>query len=236
MVTIAVCDDENNQRRHIVEILSHITLKGPLHISEYASGEELLDAIRHGYSANIYFLDVYMGVANGVEIAREIREFDKNCAIIFATNSRDHAVDGYGVHALQYLLKPLDERSVGDALDQALEQLSSREDRCISMSNKQGVYRISYSDILYVESNARIALVHTHQKEPLCFYIRLDELEQRLDDERFYRCHKSMIVNLDHVHLVSGSTIVMEDGNSIPVSVKITDARSRFASHMAKRI
>ncbi|RPF47675.1 LytTR family two component transcriptional regulator [Hydrogenoanaerobacterium saccharovorans] len=236
MVTIAVCDDEQKQRKHMIDILYGMTLENSFYISEYASGEELLDDIRLGYSANIYFLDVYMGVSNGIEIAREIREFDKNCAIIFATNSRDHAVHGYGVHALQYLLKPLDERSVGEALAQALEQLSSREDRCISLTNKQGVYRISYSDILYVESNARVALVHTHQKEPLCFYIRLDELEQQLDDKRFYRCHKSYMVNLDHVYSVSGSTMVMKGGNSIPVSVKVTEAKSRFASHMANHL
>ncbi|MEM1485511.1 LytTR family DNA-binding domain-containing protein [Oscillospiraceae bacterium PP1C4] len=235
MLTIAVCDDEHDQRRRIIEILS-MASGAPFQISEYASGEELLDAIHCGNRANIYFLDVYMGVADGVEVAQEIRAFDKNCAIIFATNSRDHAVDGYGVHALQYLLKPLDEKNVGRALDLALEQLSSHKDRFISLTNQQGVYRISYSDILYAESNARVVIVHTRKEEPLSFYIRLDELEQRLDDKRFYRCHKSFLVNLDHVYSVSGGTMIMSGGGSIPASVKITEARSRFASHMANQI
>ncbi len=235
MLTIAVCDDEHDQRKCIAHILS-TELKAPFFISEYTSGEELLDAIRCGHSANIYFLDVFMGVSNGVEIAREIRAFDKNCAIIFATNSRDYAVDGYSVHALQYLLKPLDKKSVGAALALALDYLSTKEDRFLSMTNKQGAYRISYSDILYVESSARVASVYIKEKEPLIFYIQLDALEQRLDDERFYRCHKSFMVNLDHVYSVSGGKIVMTNGASIPVSAKMTDAKIRFASRLANQI
>ncbi|KLU65789.1 transcriptional regulatory protein YpdB [Desulfosporosinus acididurans] len=235
MFTVAVCDDEYDQRRRIIEILSTVAAS-PLQISEYASGEELLDAIRCGHGANIYFLDVFMGVADGVEVAREIRELDRNCVIVFATNSRDHAVDGYGVHALQYLLKPLDEKNVAGALALALEHLSSQKDRFISLVNKQGVYRISYDDILYVESTARVAAIHTRQEEAFCFYIRLDELEQRLDDKRFYRCHKSFIVNLDHVYAVSKGVMMMAGGSNIPVSVKISEARSCFASHLANRI
>ena len=234
MLTIAVCDDEQEQRKRIIDILSK-ELKAPFLINEYTSGEELLDEIRCGHRANIYFLDIYMGVSNGVEIAREIRAFDKNCAVIFATNSRDHAVDGYGVHALQYLLKPLEEKSVGAALALALEYLS-KEDRFLSLTNKQGVYRIRYSDIIYVESNARVASVYIQEKEPLIFYIQLDTLEQQLDDERFYRCHKSFMVNLDHVYSVSGGKIVMTNGASIPVSAKMTDAKIRFASRLANHI
>ena len=235
MFTIAVCDDEQDQRKQITNILS-TELKVPFRTNEYTSGEELMDAIRCGHSANIYFLDIYMGVSNGVEIAREIRAFDKNCAIIFATNSRDHAVDGYGVHALQYLLKPLDKKSVGRALESALEYLSTKEDRFLSLTNKQGVYRIGYADILYVESNARVASVHIQEKEPLIFYIQLDALEQQLDDERFYRCHKSFMVNLDHVYAVSGGKMVMANGQIIPISAKMTDAKIRFASRLANQI
>ncbi len=235
MLTIAVCDDEQDQRKQITDILS-TELKVPFRMNEYTNGEELLDAIRCGHRADIYFLDIYMGVSSGVEIAREIRAFDKNCAIVFATNSRDHAVDGYGVHALQYLLKPLDEKSVGGALTLALEYLSTKEDRFLSLTNKHGVYRISYSDILYVESSARVASVYIQEKEPLIFYIQLDALEQRLDDERFYRCHKSFIVNLDHVYSVSGGKIVLANGENIPVSAKITDAKTRFASRLANQI
>lgn len=234
MLTIAVCDDEHDQRRNLIGILSKA--EAPMHISEYASGEELLAAVRCGRSANIYFLDVFMGVADGVEVAREIRELDKNCAIVFATNSRDHAVDGYGVHALQYLLKPLDEKNVTGALALALEHLSSRKDRFISLTNKQGVYRIRYADILYVESKARVATIYTRQKEALCFYMRLDDLDRQLDDGRFYRCHKSFMVNLDHVYAVSKGAMIMAGGSNIPVSVKISEARSCFASHLANRI
>ena len=44
---------------------------------------------------DIIFLDIYMKFSNGIDIAREIRDFDKECKIIFITSSKDHAIDSY---------------------------------------------------------------------------------------------------------------------------------------------
>ncbi|GAB1456391.1 two-component system response regulator RgbR [Spirochaetota bacterium] len=238
MIRIGLCDDEKPDLDHLRCLVEACARdKGiSFGIAEFGSGEDLLFAIGKGEGFDIIFLDVYMGLANGVDIAREIREFDVSCSIIFATNSREHAIDGYGVHALQYLLKPLTEKNVSMALELALESISRGKNGCIQLSNKVGTYRILLSEILYAESNARIVTVHCQKRGALDFYIRLDDFERLCDDNRFIRCHKSFLVNLDYVHTISGHSLILETGEEIRMSMRASTAKSLFAAHLARTI
>ncbi len=238
MIKIGLCDDEKPDLDHLRCLVGAYARDKRLSfgIAAFGSGEDLLFAIGKGEGFDIVFLDVYMGLADGVDIAREIREFDVSCSIIFATNSREHAIDGYGVHALQYLLKPLTEKNVSMALDLAMDSISRVKDRCIQLSNKVGNYRILLNEILYAESNARVVTVHCHKRGALDFYIRLDDFECLCDDRRFVRCHKSFLVNLDYVHTISGHSMILETGEEIRMSMRPSTAKSLFAVHLARTI
>ncbi|OHD19983.1 MAG: hypothetical protein A2Y38_04680 [Spirochaetes bacterium GWB1_59_5] len=177
-----------------------------------------------------------MGLTNGVDIAREIREFDTECCIIFATNSRGHAIDGYGVHALQYLLKPLAGGNVVMALDQAMDTLSLRQERSIQLGNKLGHYKLLLSDITYAESDARVVTVHCRKQGDLEFYLRLDDFERLCDDARFLRCHKSFLVNLDYVHAVANKSLSLDSGQDVRFSMSPQAVKSIFAAHAARGI
>lgn len=238
MLTIGLCDDEAAEREKLYKIIELYAKQKHLSISIscFQSGEDLLYAISKGQNFDVIFLDVYMGLTNGVNIAREIREFDKTCCIIFATNSREHAIDGYGVHALQYLLKPIGEDSVSAALERAVETLLQKKDRYVHLSNSQGSYKILFNEIIYVESNARVITIHSEKQGVLSFYGRLDNFELQCNDLRFLRCHKSYIVNLDYVYAIVNHSILLEMGQEIPVSIKISKAKDIFASYMARNI
>lgn len=238
MLSIGLCDDDSPDLENLRLIIERYTRLR--HIScalrSFSSGEDLLFAIDKGNTFNIVFLDVFMGLVNGVDIARELREHDQSCSLIFATNSRGHAIDGYGVHALQYLLKPLSEQSVFAALDQAVAQQTQKADRSVLMVNKYGSYRIMLDDIIYVESNARIVTVHTRCQGDLDFYTRLDDFERQCTDRRFLRCHKSFLVNLDYVFAIEHQSITLETGQKIRISKGLSEARGVFASYTAGKI
>ncbi len=205
-------------------------------LSRYPSGEELLLAVSKGLEFDILFLDVYMGPTDGVAVARKIRESDQHCCIVFATNSRDHAIDGFGVHALQYILKPVTAAAVHAALDQALVALSRQEDAFIQVQKRQGCYRIILGDIIFAESNARVVTVHTRLHGDIDFYGRLDDFERQCGDDRFLRCHKSFLVNLDHVHAIVNNCVVLDTGKEIHISTGIAAAKALFASYTARRL
>lgn len=238
MVSIGLCDDETPELENLKCLVAeYARAKGlAFDIACFSSGEDLLHVAGKGRSFDIVFLDVYMGLTNGVDIAREIRKFDTECCIVFATNSRGHAIDGYGVHALQYLLKPLAVRNVSMALDQAMESLSRRQERSIQIGNKLGHYRLLLSDIIYAESDARVVTVHCHKQGDLEFYLRLDDFEKLCGDARFLRCHKSFLVNLDYVHAVANKSLSLDTGQDIRFSMSPQTVKSMFAAHAARGI
>lgn len=238
MLRIGLCDDEAPEREKLYTLIENYAKQKHLsaNICCFQSGEDLLWTISKGQNFDVIFLDVYMGITNGVNIARDIREFDKTCCIIFATNSKEHAIDGYGVHALQYLLKPISEESVMAVLERAMEILMQNKDLYVQLSNRQGSYKILFNEIIYVESNARVITIHTKNQGVLSFYGRLDNFELQCNDRRFFRCHKSYIVNLDYVYAVANHSIQLETRQEIPVSIKISIAKDIFASYTARNI
>lgn len=236
MLNIGLCDDEiaelENLRKLVGDYGDQKSQSFDLHC--FQSGEDLLAAVIGGQVFDLLFLDIYMGSSDGVAVARKIREYDKTCGIIFATNSRDHAINSYGVRAIQYLLKPLAAENVFPALDQALEALSGKTDRCVQIENRQGSYRILLDDILFAESNAKVVTVHTRKQGDISYYDRLDNFERQLGDTRFLRSHKSFLVNLDFVHAIVENCFVLETGEEIRISMSVSEAKKIFAAHTAK--
>ena len=77
---------------------------------EYESGEAFLSACAKLQFA-ILFLDIYMDGVNGIETAKQFRKTDPRCLLIFTTTSTDHALEGFGVRAMHYLVKPYTEEA-----------------------------------------------------------------------------------------------------------------------------
>ena len=79
-------------------------------ILEYESGETFLEAARkEPFTAA--FLDIYMDGMTGMETAKKLRKTDTDCLLVFITTSTDHALEGFQVRALHYLVKPLPKRT-----------------------------------------------------------------------------------------------------------------------------
>ena len=108
---IAIVDDLVNERALLRNRLEQ-ALNGrsvQTDICEYANGEAfILAAEKQRFSAA--FLDIYMPGANGIDTARALRAFDPDCLLIFTTTSTDHALEGFQVRAMHYLVKPFTQK------------------------------------------------------------------------------------------------------------------------------
>ncbi len=82
----------------------------------------------------------------------------------------------------------------------------------------RGVYSVPFGEIIFMEKQKRQMLLHTKEKEHL-FYAAFDEIMPRLD-ERFMRCHRSYIINMDHVRTMNRGRIVMSNGSVIMMGSK----------------
>lgn len=214
---ISVCDDDEKERKMLTSYLQKAVKKNHLsyRVVAFGSGEELLDFLEKGKACPINFLDIYMNGINGVELADRILQRDKEAAIVFTTTSSEFMAEGFQLGALHYLVKPLLYQNVETALNRCL-RYTGRAERYIELSVDREIRRILFSKIVYVEFQNRYCLIHT-EDGILKSYLRLADLEEKLTEARFLRCHRSFLVNLDYVSSMSGYNFILADGSSVPV-------------------
>ena len=117
-ISILICDDLPEARATLHRYLrsyeeSHDV---ELDLETAADGAELLSMWRPG-RWDLIFLDIFMPLIDGVEAARRLRKVDDKCEIVFATTSRQHGMEGYELHAMDYLTKPIAQQDVDDVMD-----------------------------------------------------------------------------------------------------------------------
>ena len=99
---------------------------------------------------DLIFMDIDLGIENGMEAAREIREFDRSTPIIFVTNLAQYAVQGYEVNALDFIVKPFTYGSFSLRMDRAMEVLRRREGRSITVQTRDGLRIFPASSLVRV--------------------------------------------------------------------------------------
>ncbi len=91
-------------------------------ILEYESGETFLEAARKA-PFTAAFLDIYMDGMTGMEAAKKLRKTNTDCLLVFTTTSTDHALEGFQVRALHYLVKPFTEADIDALTDELLARI-----------------------------------------------------------------------------------------------------------------
>jgi len=216
---IIVCDDTASDRLSICQLvdkyLKDINCQADILVFE--NGERLLSKLDtiNSNEPRLAFLDIYMPEVSGVEVARKIRETDKEMVIIFTTTSPDHGLDGFSVKALQYLLKPVKYPELKDALDDCMSLFADYLHYIEVIVDRVAV-RVPLKDIIYIEIHAHYGLIHT-QKDTIKCRLTLDEMEQHLSEKAFLRTHRSFIVNMRYVSNIDDNDFIMSNGDSVPI-------------------
>lgn len=237
MMNIVVCDDDIEELKTISNFVSKNIekLNIAFKIKSFNEGQDLIEYMNFNKeNFDIIFLDIYMKASQGIDIARKIREFDKECKIIFITSSHEHAIDSYEVRALYYILKPINEEKFSTAIKIAVEELD-KENKHIVITNKKGSYKIFYKDILYAESTARLVNMHLKSSEVITFYSKLGDFLQKLQDERFLKAHKSFVVNMDYILKIEDKLIFMDNYTRIPISgTNLANVKETYFNYLLK--
>lgn len=217
MLNIAICDDEPMMAEELSGQLSaYLAAREgpPWRVSRFADGRSLLDC---GRSFDLTFLDIRMAQPDGLETARLLRQRGDHSLLVFVTVLRECVFDAFGVEAWDYLLKPLDGERLAQTMDRALRELERRQARSLFVRQGGGCRIIPLSRILYCEVQGRKVYLHQEGGEVVDYYQRLGELEGELD-RRFFRCHRSYLVNLDRVLGCGGGQVTLAGGERVPLS------------------
>lgn len=223
---VVVCDD-NVEDLAEIEILLKKYIKNnntiTFEIKQFIDSEKLYHRIQKNIYADIYILDMMMSEKSGIDIGTLIRNLDKKSVIIYITSSNDFALEAYGVHAVRYLLKPVQEELFFEALDCALSNLvKEKKDISYLVKTKEGLVTILYSKIEYIESYSRKLNIYLTDKKIIqSIFIRKsfdEEIQDITKDKNFLRVHKSFLVNMNYIDKLLQENIFMESGKIIPIS------------------
>ncbi|MDE6889706.1 MAG: LytTR family DNA-binding domain-containing protein [Eubacterium sp.] len=209
---IAVVDDEKAIREHICSLMKEQQPES--RIEAYAAGEELLAS---GKRFDIVFLDIQMEGMNGIETARKLREQPGDTVLVFITGIKDYVFDALDLYAFQYLLKPIDEGKFAKVLERAVQEAARKKERRVLFIKSRNL-TLDQSEILYIESRAKKAEIHT-VRQNLEIYAAMDELEGQLGEE-FYRCHRAYIVNMDCITEYDNESITLTSGDRVYLAKK----------------
>ena len=189
----------------------------------------------HPQESNIVVLDIKLGEENGIRAAEKVLQYQPNSQIIFVSGYDGYFLDVYDVDHVYLLRKPVDLIHLEKALNRAGEKLRDLKISTLSVSNKQGMHNIPFSDILFFENERRRVHIHT-VRDRISFYGRFDDLLEQLDG-RFIRCHNSYIVNMARVREMSNKKFFFDGSRVVPISkTYYTEVREAFTSYVGSEM
>ncbi len=199
-----IVDDEPPARAELRFMLArHNRIKV---VGEAGGAEEAL-ALAESLMYDVVFLDVNLPDMDGIEVAGRLAKLAEHPYVVFITAYSEFAVRAFEVSAFDYLVKPVTERrmdqtvnrllSTLDATPSAVEQTPRQLDR-LPVSRGDKTVLLDMQEIYYFQAEGDYARVFTNKAGYLVNY-SLKALDERLDSRSFFRCHRSYIVNLEHV-------------------------------------
>lgn len=222
---ITICDDSIKDLLKIEKLLLKYKSLHPnkdFELEKFSDPSRVYQKILEGKLTDIYILDMLMPRRTGIDLGKQIRMSSHESVIIYITASDDYALDAYEVHAVRYLLKPIDEYKLYEALDYALSYTKVKSESMYLIKTQNGLLQRPYSKIEYIENIGRKQEVHMSDGETLkSLFIRKsfeEETKEAAIRENFLQVHKSFLVNLDYVKQLTSDSIIMESGKQIPVS------------------
>ncbi len=234
---IAIVDDISEERELLRSRLEHQFARRRIHpdIAEYENGEDFL-CVAKQQLFTVVFLDIYMNGTNGIETAKELRKFDSDCLLIFTTTSTDHALDGFKVRAMHYLVKPYSEDEISSLIDEILSRIPD-SGKYIDVKVNGSNIQIPFQNIIYAEHFSHMIHIHTTAAKELITRQSFESFTTSLKmDPRFYLCNRGVVINLEHAADFDGTCFILDNGCSIPVSRKlIKNARQTFMDFLFQR-
>jgi DNA-binding LytR/AlgR family response regulator len=180
--------------------------------------------VLHEQQVDVVLADVEMPGLSGLELAQVLSRFREPPRVVFVTAHTEHAIEAFDLQAVDYLLKPVREERLREAVRRVLDTAPAPAEDRIAVE-LGGVTRfVERSDVRYVEAHGDYARLHTSGGSHLV-RMPLSVLEDRWRDAGFVRIHRSVMVALRHVDEVrttDGRCTVVVEGRELQVSRRLT--------------
>lgn len=222
---IAIIDDSAADREALVTLLHMFFEKIVIQadVTEFSSAEQFLSVLEPEMF-ELCFMDIFMEGMNGMDASRQVHRLAPDCMLIFLSSSDQYIGEGYRVHALRYLLKPVTAEQIQEFLPECVERCTLSQRRLnVQIARKER--EIPYSKILYVLSSVKTEIYLQHTSFTVSSRQTFSQITAPLlEDYRFVLCGRGVVVNMAHAMRIDGDCFIMDNGGRIPIS------RRQFAS------
>lgn len=219
-MNIAICDDEALQ----LKLLSNYCLNWckneeiKCNISTFSSGEAFLFSYEDNPTFDIILLDIQMKELNGMDLAKTLRKAKDPAALIFITGLKDYVFEGYQVQAIDYLLKPIEENRLYEALGSAYSYLSkASKDNFLLLQQNNQVIKLPVASIILMESQGHNTKIYTEA----AVYLSnegISSYERKLSKSSFFKCHRCYLINIAKITAITKTEVHLEESHIIPIA------------------
>jgi DNA-binding LytR/AlgR family response regulator len=236
MLQIVLCDDNIDELSNMVQILNQYRSSKHLNCeyTVFSNGFELISALNKGKRFDIYCLDIMMPGFTGIDVANEIRSFDKTAPILFFTSSPEFALESYSVKAINYVLKPISKEKLFFTLDDVLEHIKIKNDEdAIIVKSNEGIQKILISNIVFVEVIGRNVLYHLVSGKVIeCTESFSTVCDNLLKYGCFLKTHRSYLVNMQYIDTIENHQVTLQTLTSVPIAQgKAKDIKQQYLNY-----
>jgi len=221
---VLIVDDERPALDELAWLLARDDRVGE--ITACDSATDALKVLREK-PVDAVFVDIEMPGLTGLELTEVLARFKEPPPVVFVTAHSEHAVDAFELNAVDYVLKPVREERLREAVRRIVETgtpATTAPDDTIPVE-LGGVTRfVSRSDVAWVEAQGDYCRLHTADGSHLV-RLPISTLEERWAASGFLRVHRSLLVALGHVDEIridSGRCHLVIDGTTLQVSRRHT--------------
>ncbi len=244
-ISTLIVDDEKPARDELAFLLK--SFPEVRLIGQGKNGVEALSLIKE-HAPDLVFLDVQMPGLDGFGVLKRLVDRKAKLPhIVFATAFDNYAVQAFEVNAVDYVLKPFDRARLAKAILRAKKLMEADSSPALQLQleslvnqigaaktaqplkllvkTQQRLLLVDADDVIYASIDDGLISVVAREVEGSSNYRTLDELQESLDSERFWRPHRSYLVNINHIKEVvpwfkSSYMLKMADkrNSEIPVS------------------
>jgi two-component system, LytTR family, response regulator LytT len=182
------------------------------------------------HQIDLLFLDIEMPLVNGINFLKTLPNPPK---VIITSAYSEYALEGYELNVVDYLLKPFSPERFNKAIEKVKSLAHSGpatvepDTGFLTVKEKEGLIKIVYKDILYIEGSGDYMRIVTPQRQYLV-HITMKKLEALLPPHRFVRTHKSYIAALDKIKAIRPDELQLGGQLVIPLSINYRDQVTKF--------
>lgn len=232
---IVIFDDDRAQCDIIEKMVDEYAPDLAKRIAAISDRSELDNYMAFRSKADILITDICIDEAEetGIDIVKRLHTVSPATQIIYITGYVEYCEEVYETDHISFIRKPISRERLYAALDKAVQNISEYNCHVHRIINGHNIINVKHNDILYIESIRR-KLIYICTDGTVETYGKLSDAEQELGSE-FVRCHKSFLVNMNHIRELKDSNILLDSGKEITVSRSYYhDTRKTLLSYTVK--